>query len=113
MVKENHLSGHVVSIPIGERKGQPPSATLPRQEYSEYIKLFFFGTRGISIGTNIVSIDVARCVSGSYIRHISNHCGSCRSVLILTDEEDRVRPHAEDRLQFHQGEAKEGGNVDQ
>lgn len=49
VVKKNHLSGHVVSIPISERKNQATNVKLPRKEYSDHIKLAFFGKRGISI----------------------------------------------------------------
>ena len=46
VVKKRHLSGHVISIEINRRDNQT-AASLPRREYSNYIKLAFFGEAGM------------------------------------------------------------------
>ena len=47
VVKKNHLSGHVISIPICQHNNQSQEVQLPRLEYSDHIKLAFFGKRGM------------------------------------------------------------------
>jgi hypothetical protein len=56
VVKKNHLSGHVIAIDTRLRNDKPCKVQLPRMEYSDHIKLAFFGKDG----TKKIAFDLMR-----------------------------------------------------
>ena len=98
VVKKNHLSGHVISIPITKRSKQSQEAHLPRLEYSDHIKLAFFGKRGMKK----IAFDLMRKHNFDFIVVRPDVIERWMAALEMNEELQRFRDQREEYIQAWQ-----------